>query len=105
MSTESRQTRRWRQRQNAKRWPTTCFVLMCRLEHPGGAGAWAISGVETPVEGDAVARVLQAGVAEIPGFVPARCELVENTDAALQRWGAASVKRRDALLQWRETGV
>jgi hypothetical protein len=61
MSTESRQVRRWRERQNAKCWPTTRFVLMCRLEDPGGAGAWAITGVETPVEGDAIARVLQAG--------------------------------------------
>ena len=44
MSTESRQARRWRERRTATRWPTTPFVLLGRMEDPGGAGAWAITG-------------------------------------------------------------
>ncbi len=110
MITDSRQARRWRERQKtkpvrqkAKRRPTTRFLLMCRIEDPAGSGAWAIVGVETPAEGDVVARELQSQVAGMPEVVPARCELVENNDAALQRWGAASVQRRDALRRWGET--
>ena len=101
MSHESRQARRWRERQETKRrtpgWPRTPYVLLCRVEDAQGSGCWAITGGDDPEEGDAVARDLQAAPDDVLGvLLPPRCELVPNTTEGLRAWAAASVKRRDA---------
>ena len=97
-SHESRQTRRWRERQETKRPaspPRKPFVLLCRVEDAHGQGAWLLTEAE-PEEGAALARDLHAAADDVLGELqPPRCELVPNTPAGLRAWAAASLKRRD----------
>ena len=106
-SHESRQARRWRERQQRSRpVPEPCtrtpYVLLCRCEDDRGDGAWVMTDVHTPEEGDDIARDLQAAPADILGEMHLRCELVVNTPEALQVWSAASIKRRDAARRFGE---
>ena len=96
---ESRQTRRWRDRQVTKRAassPRKPYVLVCRCETAQGDGFWIMTAVDGPEEGDAVARDLHAAPADVLGERHLRCELAVNTAEDLRAWGIASAKRRTA---------
>ena len=96
----SRQTRRWRERQQTRTpaaSPRQPFVLLCCSEDDQGSGAWIMVEVDDPAEGDAFARELQAAPPDVLGELQLpRCELVANTPEGLQAWAAANIKRRDA---------
>ena len=95
---ESRQTRRWRERQVTTRAapsPRKPYVLLCRCENAQGDGFSVMTEVDDPKEGDAYACDLHAAPDDVLGEMP-RCDLVANTPEALHAWGTASVKRRTA---------
>jgi hypothetical protein len=95
---ESRQARRWRLRQEAKR-PVLPdgkpSVVMCRVEDDHGDGGWVMTDVATPAEGDAFARELQGAADEV--LPSTRGDLVANTEEGLHAWASHSVTRRAAL--------
>ena len=105
---ESRQTRRWRARQQTKRPvpdPHTRkpYVLLCRVEDAQGEGFSVMTEVEDSEEGDAFARELQAAPDDVLGEMQLpRCELAPNTVEALPAWATAVIKRRDAVRKWGE---
>jgi hypothetical protein len=83
---ESRQTRRRRERQEAKcpvSSPRQPYLLKCRSEDEQGSGAWIVLGVESPEDGEACARALQSVLGGIPGEPLPRCEVAANTDNGL----------------------
>ena len=91
---ESRQARRWRERQQTKNpaaSPRQPYILLCRSADDHGHGAWVLMEVDTPEDGDICARGLEAVVGETP-----HCELVANTDEGLRSWAAANITQRDA---------